>query len=226
MCGMPKIALQRKNNDESIYGTIKNNFLYICTTINIYTNIYIMNSLHTNFFQINKMVAEHNLFARNKNIEAKNGKTKTAICHFTSSEKQNDNGYAFITEYQDKTIVRLDLYNLPPGLHGFHIHEFADMRKGCNSLGSHYNPFKHPHSGPNQKINHIGDLGNIMVNDSGRCDTEIIVDYLQLNGPYGVIGRSMVIHEKADDLGKGSDEESKKTGNSGTRISCGIIGYM
>lgn len=47
---------------------------------------------------------------------------------------------------------------------------------------------------------------------------------LTLFGEYSIIGRSMIIHAKPDDEGRGGDEESKKTGNAGGRITCGVIG--
>lgn len=152
-----------------------------------------------------------------------------AICHFfgfNKSKSESYHGYAIITELSDKTIIRLDLVDLPPGLHGFHVHELNNLSDGCNSLGSHYNPFQRHHGPLNHYNSHIGDLGNIRVDSAGRCNQEIISSYLPLRGPYGIIGRSMIIHKDPDDMGRGDNPESKKTGNSGDRIACGIIKYL
>ena len=39
------------------------------------------------------------------------------------------------------------------------------------------------------------------------------------------MGRSIVIREKEDDLGRTDHKDSLTTGNSGKRIACGISGY-
>lgn len=41
---------------------------------------------------------------------------------------------------------------------------------------------------------------------------------------HSVIGRSVIVHENVDDLGKGGHELSLSTGNAGGRIACGVIG--
>jgi superoxide dismutase, Cu-Zn family len=123
----------------------------------------------------------------------------------------------------------INLTNLTPGLHGFHIHEAGNLEEGCASCCAHFNPLNKQHGGPwemDGKERHLGDLGNILADKNGNCITTIKDRYLQLRGyKYNIIGRSVVVHEDEDDLGRGGNAESKKTGNAGARIGCGVIGY-
>ena len=106
-----------------------------------------------------------------------------------------------------------------------HIHETGDLTEGCKSLCAHYNPFNKTHGGPNDKNRHVGDLGNITANDKGVAKIRIFDNLVKLKGKYSVLGRSIVIHEDEDDLGKGDNKECLITGNAGKRIGCGVIGY-
>jgi Cu-Zn family superoxide dismutase len=119
------------------------------------------------------------------------------------------------------TLVKGTITGLTPGEHGFHIHEFGDMSKGCESMGGHYNPdgVDHGHLGDG----HVGDLGNITANDKGTASFSIRADRVDLIGDRSVVGRGIVVHADQDDLGKGRDEESIKTGNAGDRLACGVI---
>ena len=123
----------------------------------------------------------------------------------------------------------INLTNLTPGKHGFHIHEAGNLEDGCKSCCAHFNPLNKEHGGPFEmdgKNRHLGDLGNITADSNGNCVKSIYDRYLQLRGyKYNIIGRSVVVHENEDDLGRGGNAESKKTGNAGARIGCGVIGY-
>lgn len=113
------------------------------------------------------------------------------------------------------------------GLHGFHVHEYGDLSKGCDSACNHFNPYNTNHGGrQNSKNNrHVGDLGNIKVKN-GKSKFEFIDNLISLKGTKrNIIGRSLIVHEDPDDLGLGLPKESSlKTGNSGKRIGCAIIG--
>lgn len=126
---------------------------------------------------------------------------------------------------EKKTIIQVNIEGLRPGDHGFHIHEFGDLREGCNSLCAHFNPFNKKHGGPNDKERHVGDLGNITANKNGIAKMKMTDNLIKLRGIHSIIGRSVVIHEDPDDLGKGCHSDSDTTGHAGKRIACGIIGY-
>ena len=90
---------------------------------------------------------------------------------------------------------------------------------------AHFNPFGMTHGGPNSKVRHVGDLGNIKTDKSGKAKYSFYDPMIKLRGKCNIIGRMIVIHDKTDDLGKGGDAESLKTGNAGKRIACAVIGY-
>ena len=119
------------------------------------------------------------------------------------------------------TLIKGTITGLEPGEHGFHIHEYGDMSDGCKSMGGHYNPDGVTHGDIN--AGHVGDLGNITADKSGTAKFSIEAKRVDLLGDRSVIGRGIVVHADKDDLGKGGDAESLKTGNAGDRLACGVI---
>ena len=123
-------------------------------------------------------------------------------------------------------IIDVNLSGLKPGKHGFHIHETGNLLDDCKSCKSHFNPFGKKHGGPKSSERHIGDLGNIIADNKGAVHMKLYDNQISLrNLQRNIIGRSVVIHSGEDDLGRGGDEESLKTGNAGSRIGCAVIGY-
>ncbi|KAL1270555.1 hypothetical protein QQF64_029571 [Cirrhinus molitorella] len=116
--------------------------------------------------------------------------------------------------------VKVDLCGLPVGdqqARAIHIHQYGDLSQGCITVGPHYNP---------QAVNHPlhpGDLGNF-VSENGVIRRFLKLPEAKLFGGQSILGRAVVVHEKEDDLGMGSDEESKRSGNAGKRIAGCVIG--
>ncbi|KAF2759051.1 Copper, zinc superoxide dismutase [Pseudovirgaria hyperparasitica] len=107
---------------------------------------------------------------------------------------------------------------------GMHVHAFGDNTNGCTSAGPHFNPHGKTHGAPTDSERHVGDLGNFKTDGQGNGKGTITDQLVKLIGAESVIGRTVVVHSGTDDLGKGANEESKKTGNAGTRPACGVIG--
>ncbi|PSN36948.1 Copper chaperone for superoxide dismutase [Blattella germanica] len=128
----------------------------------------------------------------------------------------------FIQTDDDTCVVDGTLDGLSPGLHGLHIHECGDISNGCESVGEHYNPRNTRHGSPDndETGRHAGDLGNVEAGTDGRATFRLTDKLVKV---HDVIGRSLVVTDQADDLGKGDHPRSPVDGNSGLRLACGII---
>ena len=107
----------------------------------------------------------------------------------------------------------------PNSKHGFHIHEKADLSApDLMSAGGHFNPTMHKHGGPEGTERHGGDLGNLTADASGKATYEATVEGITIDDPKtGVVGHSVIVHEKPDDM------KTDPSGNSGARIAGGVI---
>ncbi|KAI6814115.1 Superoxide dismutase [Hortaea werneckii] len=107
---------------------------------------------------------------------------------------------------------------------GMHVHAFGDNTNGCTSAGPHFNPHQRTHGAPVDSERHVGDLGNFKTDGHGNAQGSVTDKLVKLIDPESVFGRTIVVHAGTDDLGKGGNEDSKKTGNAGGRPACGVIG--
>jgi Cu-Zn family superoxide dismutase len=141
-----------------------------------------------------------------------------AVLHPTAGNKVS--GIVTFTEEADGVRVQADIAGLPPGKHGFHVHEFGDCSApDLASAGAHFNPTNKPHAGPDSAARHVGDMGNVDADASGAAKLNYVDHEISLtNDQRSVIGRSVVVHAKADDL------KSQPAGDSGARVGCGVIG--
>jgi len=129
------------------------------------------------------------------------------------------------TSESSPTTITWDISGHDPNAErGMHVHQFGDNTNGCTSAGPHYNPHGKSHGAPTDSDRHVGDLGNIKTDGQGNATGSVTDKLIKLIGPESVLGRTVVVHAGTDDLGKGSNEESKKTGNAGGRPACGVIG--
>ena len=140
----------------------------------------------------------------------------------TLADKQgNTVGLIKLTEIPHGVLIKAELYNMPPGVHAFHIHSTGKCEPPFKSAGGHFNPRGKVHGILNKKGPHAGDLPNIYVGDDGKLTFEVIADKVTLgkgkNSLHDDDGSALLIHAGPDDY------TSDPAGNAGPRIACGVI---
>jgi Cu-Zn family superoxide dismutase len=147
-------------------------------------------------------------------------KVPSAMATLAPSSGQTAKGTVHFTDAGDGNVeVQVDLTGVPPGTHGFHIHEKGDCGNNGMNAGGHFNPMSMPHGAPDAQSHHAGDFGNVTADANGEVHTRITTHSISLKSgeTTNPIGRAVVLHEKADDL------TTQPTGNAGARIACGVI---
>ena len=145
-------------------------------------------------------------------------KTKYAHADITSNGTSGVSGYVEFRKVAGGVHVTGMITGLTPGQHGMHIHEKGVCdAPSFESAGGHFNPMNMTHGGPDSDNRHAGDYGNLTADANGNASIDYIDKETSLSGKYNIIGRAIVIHEKADDL------KTDPSGSSGSRIACGVI---
>ncbi len=141
---------------------------------------------------------------------------------------------AVMKDRRGRTVATADLSESPHGLlvtvdgrgleafsaHGLHVHEGSFCGPAFDGAGGHFAPAGHPHGLPEDEAGtrHAGDLGNLVADRKGRLTDTIVAADLSLDdGRHAVLGRTLVLHEGAD------DGETQPAGASGPRLACGPI---
>lgn len=143
-----------------------------------------------------------------------------AVAVIQPSNGYNARGNVLFEQDGAEVIIKVNISGLNSNsYHGFHIHEFGDIRsQDGKSAGGHYNPDGFPHALPPEKKRHAGSFGNLISDSNGNVDTTFTDDTFSISEQFNpVLGRSVVVHAKRDDGGQ-------PTGNAGARIGFGVIG--
>lgn len=179
---------------------------------------------------------------------------KKAIAFVQDTANRPKGSIIFEQIDRQRVKVYFELKNFEPStIHAIHIHEYGDLSRGCESLGSHYNPTDSVHGSFSSRHRHKGDLINNFETNARGDFLFMYIDNLNIPDLYG---RSVVIHQYPDDLGtlvyddfstheiaqlshqrgypilsrrdmlKNLKKQSLISGNAGPRIACGIIGRM
>lgn len=131
-------------------------------------------------------------------------------------------GSATLREAMAGVRIKLDLSQLPPGTHAFHIHAVGKCDPpDFKTAGPHFNPEGKKHGTKNPEGPHAGDLPNFVVGKDGRAKVSALASHVTLgDGPNSLFhpeGTALVIHEKPDDYA------TDPAGNAGARIACGVV---
>jgi Cu-Zn family superoxide dismutase len=135
-----------------------------------------------------------------------------------------DAGTVSITETKYGLVFTPSLAGLPPGLHGFHVHEKGNCGPGQQdgksvaglAAGGHYDPAGSKKHGLPWGNGHRGDLPGLVVDADGAANYPVLAPRLKMAD---VKGRALMIHAGGDN----HSDTPAPLGGGGGRMACGVI---
>lgn len=118
-----------------------------------------------------------------------------------------------------------DLFGLPPGVHGFHVHANPSCDPGPvdgkpapgGAAGGHWDPDKTgAHKGPYDDSGHKGDLPALYVGPDGKATQPVLAPRLKTAD---LAGHALMVHAGGDN----HSDHPQKLGGGGARIVCGTM---
>ncbi len=117
------------------------------------------------------------------------------------------------------------LNGLPPGLHGFHVHENASCASSeangavvpAGAAGGHLDPLGAKHHGEPWGDGHLGDLPPLYVAADGTAANPVLAPRLKLAD---VQHHALMVHAGGDNHA----DHPAALGGGGARVACGVIG--
>lgn len=134
-------------------------------------------------------------------------------------------GSVVISESDQGLVFTPNLTDLPPGPHGYHVHETGscavnekDGKKvAAGAAGGHLDPGgTKQHLGPTGS-GHLGDLPPLVVGGDGRAVVAVTAPHLTRLAD--VKGKALMIHAGGDNYA----DKPQPLGGGGARIACGVI---
>jgi superoxide dismutase, Cu-Zn family len=124
----------------------------------------------------------------------------------------------------DTVEVYAQVRGLTPGFHGFHVHTTGRCDAPTfTTAGGHLNPAGATHG------SHAGDLPSLLVNADGSAMLATATDRFSLDELRDADGSAVMIHSGPDNFANipprygTPDQETLNTGDSGTRVACGVV---
>ncbi len=150
------------------------------------------------------------------------GETPNAVVELQPTQGNSVSGTLTLVSMQSGVRITGTVQGLTPNSEqGFHVHAKGDCSApDASSAGDHFNPTSQPHGNPKSaSAHHLGDMMNLRADAKGVAQVDVSVEGagLHTGRPNDLFGKSIVVHQKADDY------STQPSGNSGNRVACGVI---